>query len=163
MVYVPSDKWVEVMAQQGIIDFLQSQLMNGYAEDDVVLECVMLCGTMCRNDECAALIAQSYLIRLLQDMLGAKQEDDEMVQQILNTFFKFLFFGPTRELVLNQTQMVSIVLELLSDKNPNIRVLVNAILDYVQGHDDTWRQEIKTKRFYNHNQVFMQLLDEFDK
>ena len=43
MVYVPSDKWVEVMAQQGIIDFLQSQLMNGYAEDDVVLECVMLC------------------------------------------------------------------------------------------------------------------------
>jgi hypothetical protein len=30
-------------------------------------------------------------------------------------------------------------------------------------HDDGWRQEIKTKRFYNHNQVFMQLLDEFDK
>lgn len=47
--------------------------------------------------------------------------------------------------------MVSIVLELLSDKNPNIRVLVNAILDYVQAHDDTWRQEIKTKRFYSHN------------
>ena len=88
-------------------------------------------------------------------MLGAKQEDDEMVQQILNTFFKFLFFGPTRDIVLNQTQIVSIVLELLSDKNPNIRVLVNAILDYVQVHDENWRQEIKTKRFYNHNQVFM--------
>lgn len=131
MVYVPTDKWEAVMEKQGIIDFLQSQLMNGYAEDDVVLECVMLCGTMCRNDTTAAMIAGSYLIRLLQDMLGAKQEDDEMVQQILNTFFKFLFFGPTREIVLNQTQMVSIVLELLSDKNPNIRVLVNAILDYV--------------------------------
>ena len=46
--------------------------MNGYAEDDVVLECVMLCGTMCRNDGTAELIANSYLIRLLQDMLGAK-------------------------------------------------------------------------------------------
>jgi hypothetical protein len=86
-----------------------------------------------------------------------------MVQQILNTFFKLMFFGPTRELVLHHTQMVSIVLELLSDKNPNIRVLVNAILDYVQAHDDTWRLEIKTKRFYNHNQVFMQLLDEYDR
>lgn len=125
--------------------------MNGFAEDDIVLETVMLCGTLCRNNECAELIAGSYLVKLLQDMLGAKQEDDEMVQQILNTFFKFLFFGPTRELVLYQTQMVSIVLELLSDKNPNIRVLVNAILDYVQTHDDTWRNEIKTKRFYNHN------------
>jgi len=74
-----------------------------------------------------------------------------------------MFFGPTRELVLHHTQMVSIVLELLSDKNPNIRILVNAILDYVQAHDDTWRLEIKTKRFYNHNQVFMQLLDEYDR
>ena len=163
IVYIPTDKWQEVMQNTGILEFLQSQFMNGYAEDDVILECVMLCGTMCRNDDCAQIIANSYLIRLLQDMLGAKQEDDEMVQQILNTFFKFLFFGPTRELVLNQTQMVSIVLELLSDKNPNIRVLVNAILDYVQAHDDTWRQEIKTKRFYAHNQVFMQLFDEMEK
>jgi hypothetical protein len=59
--------------------------------------------------------------------------------------------------------MVSIVLELLSDKNPNIRVLVNAILDFVQAHDESWRQEIKLKRFYNHNQVFMQLFDDMEK
>jgi len=112
-----------------------------------MLESVMLVGTITRNDACAELIANSYLIKLLQDLLGAKQEDDEMVQQILNTFFKFLFFGPTREIVLHSTMMVSIVLELLSDKNPNIRVLVNAILDYVQIHDDSWKQEIKAKRF----------------
>jgi len=24
--------------------------MNGYSEDDIVLECVMLVGTMCRNE-----------------------------------------------------------------------------------------------------------------
>lgn len=113
--------------------------MNGFAEDDIILECVMLVGTICRDDNVANQIAQSYLIKILQDLLGAKQEDDEMVQQILNTFFKFLFFGPTREIVLYQTQMVSIVLELLSDKNPNIRTLVNAILDYVQIHDDMWK------------------------
>lgn len=112
-----------------------------------MLESVMLVGTITRNDACATIIANSYLVKLLQDLLGAKQEDDEMVQQILNTFFKFLFFGPTRELVLHSTMMVSIVLELLSDKNPNIRILVNAILDYVQIHDDSWKQEIKAKRF----------------
>jgi len=65
MVYIPSDKWCEPLEKQGIIDFLQSQLMNGYAEDDVVLECVMLCGTMCRNDLTASMIANSYLIKLL--------------------------------------------------------------------------------------------------
>lgn len=105
--------------------------MNGFAEDDIVLECVMLISTICRTEDIAQMIASSYLINMLQDLLGAKQEDDEMVQQILNTFFKFLFFAPTRDIVLRQIQMVSIVLELLSDKNPNIKGLVNAILDYV--------------------------------
>ena len=65
MVYIPSDKWEISMEKQGIIDFLQSQLMSGYAEDDVVLECVMLSGTMCRNDTTASMIANSYLIKLL--------------------------------------------------------------------------------------------------
>jgi len=68
------------MENTQIIEFLQNQLMNGFAEDDIVLECVMLCGTLCRNDEAAEILAGSYLIKLLQDMLGAKQEDDEMVQ-----------------------------------------------------------------------------------
>lgn len=86
-----------------MIEFLHNHLMNGYAEDDIVLECVMLVGTICRNDEIAQTIANSYLIKLLQDLLGSKQEDDEMVQQILNTFFKFLFFAPTRDIVLHQT------------------------------------------------------------
>ena len=91
----------------------------------------MLIATICRTEEVSNLIANSYLVQVLQQLLGARQEDDEMVQQILNTFFKFLFFKPTRIYVLHHTQMVSIVLELLSDKNPNIKSLVNAILDYV--------------------------------
>jgi hypothetical protein len=74
-----------------------------------------------------------------------------------------LFFSPTREVVLNQTMMVSIVLELLSDKNPCIRTLVNAILDYVQIHDDSWKQEIKAKRFSVHNQVYLELNEEYDR
>lgn len=65
----------------------------------------------------------------------------------MNTFFKFLFFKSSRELVLRETQMVQIVLELLTDKNPNIKGLVNAILDYVQLHDHMWKNEIKTRRF----------------
>lgn len=75
--------------------------MNGFAEDDIVLESVMLIATICRSEKIAKLIASSYLIKMLQDLLGAKQEDDEMVQQILNTFFKFLFFKETRDIVLH--------------------------------------------------------------
>lgn len=80
MVYIPTDKWGEKLEKFGMIEFLHNHLMNAYAEDDILLECVMLVGTICRNDQTALTIAQSYLIKLLQDLLGSKQEDDEMVQ-----------------------------------------------------------------------------------
>ena len=65
MVYVPSDKWINFLDSHGVIEFLHNHLMNGFAEDDIVLECVMLVGTITRNDEIAQQVAQSYLIKLL--------------------------------------------------------------------------------------------------
>ena len=65
MVYMPTDKWGEKIEEWGMIEFLHNHLMNGYAEDDIVLECVMLVSTICRNDEIAQIIASSYLIKLL--------------------------------------------------------------------------------------------------
>ena len=79
MVYIPSDLWQEKIAKFNFIEFVHNHLINQYAEDDILLECVMLVGTICRNDEIASMIASSYLIKLLQDLLGSKQEDDEMV------------------------------------------------------------------------------------
>lgn len=80
MVYIPTDLWAEKIEKYNMIEFLHNHLMNQYAEDDILLECVMLVGTICRNDEIAQTIAYSHLIKLLQDLLGTKQEDDEMVQ-----------------------------------------------------------------------------------
>ena len=40
----------------------------------------MLVATICRTEKIAGVIANSDLIPLLQELLGAKQEDDEMVQ-----------------------------------------------------------------------------------
>jgi hypothetical protein len=163
MVYIPTDHWEEAIKKTNFLEFIHNNLVNGFAEDDIVLECVMLIATICRTEAIANYISESYLIKMLQDLLGAKQEDDEVVQQILNTFFKFLFFERTREVVLHQTQMVQIVLELLSDKNPNIKGLVNAILDYVQLHDQIWKNEIKMRRFQLHNNIYLEIMDEYEK
>ena len=80
MVYIPTDLWTEKIEQYAVIEFLHHQLENAYAEDDILLESVMLVGTICRNDQSALILSQSYLIKLLQDLLGSKQEDDKMVQ-----------------------------------------------------------------------------------
>ena len=62
------------------MEFLHINFVNGYTEDDILLEFVMLMSAICRTDAIANLIAESSLIQILQDLLGAKQEDDEMVQ-----------------------------------------------------------------------------------
>ena len=79
MVYIPTDSWEDVIKKTNFIEFIHNNLVNGFAEDDIVLESVMLIATICRTEKIAELIANSYLIKMLQDLLGAKQEDDEMV------------------------------------------------------------------------------------
>jgi hypothetical protein len=53
MVYIHTDKWDEMIAKTNFIEFIHSNLVNGFAEDDIVLELVMLIGTICRNDAIA--------------------------------------------------------------------------------------------------------------
>ena len=55
--FIHSDKWEEIMKQTNFIEFIHNNLVNGFAEDDIVLESVMLVGTICRNDSIATQIA----------------------------------------------------------------------------------------------------------
>jgi hypothetical protein len=62
-----------------------------------------------------------------------------------------MFFKSTRDYVIHQTDMVQIVLELLQDKNPNIRKLVDTLLDHISSYDETCKREIKKRKFEVHN------------
>lgn len=55
--FIHSDKWEDIMKQTNFIEFIHNNLVNGFAEDDIVLESVMLVGTICRNDSIATQIA----------------------------------------------------------------------------------------------------------
>lgn len=57
MVYIHSDKWEEMISKTNFIEFIHSNLVNGFAEDDIVLESVMLLGTICRTDNIAQMLA----------------------------------------------------------------------------------------------------------
>lgn len=65
MVYIPSDHWEVVIDKTNFIDFIHNNLVNGFAEDDIVLESVMLIATICRTEKIAIMIANSYLIKML--------------------------------------------------------------------------------------------------
>jgi hypothetical protein len=57
--------------------------------------------------------------------MADKQEDDEMVLQITYTFFRCLQHESTRDVLLNHTQVVSYFVDLLYDKNAEIRKMAD--------------------------------------
>ena len=56
MVWINSDKWDLILSNSNFLEFVHEMLANG-AEDDLVLESIMLVGTLCRNEKCAEAIA----------------------------------------------------------------------------------------------------------
>ena len=48
------------------------------------------------DDQCAALLAREGVVQLLVDSLKAKQEDDELVCQIVYVFYQMVFHDVTR-------------------------------------------------------------------
>lgn len=53
MVYITTDTWTNVLDQTNFIEFLHNNLANGYSEDDIILESVMLIATICRTETIA--------------------------------------------------------------------------------------------------------------
>lgn len=76
----------------------------------------MLC-----NEGTAEQIAGTGLIELLFQHMADKKEDDEFVLQITFTFSKLLAHAPTCRCLLEQTDVVDYLVELLQDTNKEVR------------------------------------------
>ncbi|MEQ2208249.1 Kinesin-associated protein 3 [Xenoophorus captivus] len=84
-----------------------SLILLGSAEDDLILEVVILIGTVSMDDSCAAMLAKSGIIPALIDLLNAQQEDDEFVCQILYVFYQMVFHKATRDVIIKDTRILS--------------------------------------------------------
>lgn len=91
-------------------------LQPGAVDDDILLEVVMFVGVLC-NEGTAPLLCSSGLVNTLFVLMGEKKEDDEFVLQIAFAFNKFLMYDETRTALLNHTQVVFYLIDLLQDKN----------------------------------------------
>ncbi len=54
--------WGPILARHQLLSWLGAMLVAGNADDDVVLECIMLAGTVCDNSS-AHLLAHADLVR----------------------------------------------------------------------------------------------------
>lgn len=124
-------------------------------DDDITLELIIFVGTMCNDEGIAPIIAKTNIISTLLDIMTAKEEDDEIILQIIYVVYQMLLYPPTRNILLNKTQIVSYLIDLLYDRNVEIRKMCDACLDIISEIDEEWMTKIRHQKFHWHNSEWM--------
>ena len=127
--------------------------------DDLILEMVILLGTFCIDDECAVSLCKKGLINLLIELLKQKQEDDELVCQIVQIINKLITHNRTRKQVVENSQAAAYIVDLMHDSNEQIRRVCDETLELISEASPAWADKIKNENFKWHNQQWLQMVE----
>ncbi|RMC08280.1 hypothetical protein DUI87_14521 [Hirundo rustica rustica] len=156
---LPELDWELVLKEYKLVPYLKDKLKPGSAEDDLVLEVVIMIGTVSMDDSCAALLAKSGIIPALIELLNAQQEDDEFVCQIIYVFYQMVFHQATRDVIIKETQAPAYLIDLMHDKNAEICKVCDNTLDIIAEYDEEWAKKIQTEKFRWHNSQWLEMVE----
>ncbi|XP_060773419.1 kinesin-associated protein 3a [Neoarius graeffei] len=156
---IPDLDWELVLKEYNLVPFLKDHLKPGSAEDDLVLEVVILIGTVSMDDSCAAMLAKSGIIPALIELLNAQQEDDEFVCQIVYVFYQMVFHQATRDVIIKETQAPAYLIDLMHDKNAEICKVCDNTLDIIAEYDEEWGRKIQNEKFRWHNSQWLEMVE----
>ncbi|XP_009318988.1 PREDICTED: kinesin-associated protein 3 [Pygoscelis adeliae] len=156
---LPDLDWELVLKEYKLVPYLKDKLKPGSAEDDLVLEVVIMIGTVSMDDSCAALLAKSGIIPALIELLNGKQEEDDVVCQIIYVFYQMVFHQATRDVIIKETQAPAYLIDLMHDKNAEIRKVCDNTLDIIAEYDEEWAKKIQSEKFRWHNSQWLEMVE----
>ena len=80
--------WAKVMKDYQLLNMFSKMLVPGMAQNDLLLEIVMLIATISSDEKACEVIATSTLIGLLYQLWKEKSEDTELLLQLIHCFHK---------------------------------------------------------------------------
>ncbi|KAF4518002.1 hypothetical protein B566_EDAN012754 [Ephemera danica] len=150
--------WERLIRQYQLIPWLRSHLVQGKAEDDLVLEVVVLLGTAASDEACALLLCKAEVLQDLIELLKAKQEDDEVVLQIVFVFYQLSKHSSSRDYLVQETEATAYLIDLMHDKNSEIRKVCDNTLDIIGAHYGDWSRRVQLEKFRFHNSQWLEMV-----
>ncbi|XP_016772859.2 kinesin-associated protein 3 isoform X4 [Apis mellifera] len=148
----------QILHRCDLIPWIRNNLVPGKAPDDLVLEIVIFLGTAAFDEDCARLLCKADILLSLIELLKAKQEDDEIVLQIIYVFYQISKHDSTRDYLIRETAP-GYLIDLMHDKNAAIRKVCDACLDVIAICDKNWAARIKVEKFRSHNQQWLEMVE----
>nr|XP_029489144.1 kinesin-associated protein 3 isoform X3 [Oncorhynchus nerka] len=156
---IPDLDWELVLKEYNLVPYLKDHLKPGSAEDDLILEVVIMIGTVSMDVSCAATMAKSGIIPALIELLNAQQEDDEFVCQIVYVLYQMVVHQATRDVIIKDTQAPAYLIDLMHDKNAEIRKVCNNTLDIIAEYDKECERKIQSEKFRWHNSQWLEMVE----
>ncbi|XP_012268345.2 kinesin-associated protein 3 isoform X1 [Athalia rosae] len=158
---LPDLDYSQILRRCNLIPWIRNNLVPGKAQDDLVLEVVIFLGTAACDEMCARLMCKADILLSLVELLKAKQEDDEIVLQIIYVFYQIAKHDSTRDYLIRETgnEAPGYLIDLMHDKNPVIRKVCDACLDVIALCDESWAARIKVEKFRSHNQQWLEMVE----
>jgi hypothetical protein len=157
-------EWMQHLRAQPFMNFIQTNLVAGEVEDDILLDTIVLIANICDHDSCLEFLSKNTpIIKILCQIFFDKLEDDEFTLQILYIIYRMLMADLLTDYIIQQSKIVEYCVEAIGDKNPRIRKMVDDILTIVMDYDMMIAEKIKTKKFYLYNKEWIESLEQFEK
>lgn len=150
----------QLMQTHNLLSWIKDVLTFGKEKDDMVLQIIIFLNTSATYDELnAMLLCKGGVILALIELLKAKQEDDEIVLQIIFMFQQLLKNECTRNYMIKETETPAYLIDLMHDKNVEIRRICDFCLDIIAMVDTNWATRIKLEKFRNHNSQWLTMVE----
>ncbi|XP_042903738.1 kinesin-associated protein 3 isoform X1 [Parasteatoda tepidariorum] len=156
---IPELDYEMLLFQYDLLGFMKKKLSQGNCEDDMILEVIILAGTFSAEEVCATTLLESGMIKHVIEHLNAKQEDDEIVLHIVYLFYQLIYHRATREVIIKDTQIPGYLLDLMHDKNTEIRKLCDRSLEIISEYNEEWAKKIQIEKFRWHNCQWLEMIE----
>ncbi|XP_055711983.1 kinesin-associated protein 3 [Phlebotomus papatasi] len=156
---LPDLDYSQILHNFNLIQWIRQVLVPGKMQDDIVLDTIVFLGTCACDESCAMFLCKADVILSLIELLKAKQEDDEIVLQIVFVFQQILRNESTRNYMIRETESPAYLIDLMHDKNTEIRKVCDNCLDIIAFSDSDWASRIKLEKFRNHNAQWLTMVE----
>jgi hypothetical protein len=150
--------YLKIIEEFRLLPFISSVLQAPKVEDDVTLEVIILVGTLSIDETTASVLASQGIIELLIDLLKDKQEDDELVLQVIYVFYQMTTHTASRTKMIKDTNAPEYLIELMNDKNKEVSKSCNKALDILLEYDEEVAQKVQLERFRRYNALWLSMV-----
>jgi hypothetical protein len=154
--------WSKLLGDYNIMSLITKLLVPGMAQNDVLLEVVMIIAAAASDTHSSRMLVSNNIIGLLHQVWKDKASDVEILLQLLFCFFKFFQQECCQEEAMYGTRVVVDIIECLHHNSTAVRNMADQVCELVleldretNGELGELGRKIKRKRFDSYNKKWL--------